>query len=307
MRLFHLLASHDTDSRTGVPRWSGLFRDVFPETFNVTPGTVDAIEWREGDVCVTDNHLSLLVPDSVRTVVAHHGCAPYHYAVDPSWRNVETLRMAADQRLMFLRPNRVYVAPSSWVADRFAEVRQKDPKGPLTPTWIVPYWVPMIPRVDNRKFDRAWAGPGPDDWYKYEVPRRGVVIGDWRTANKGRDLWREVAALAPEFEFRQLDFDGDAARRLAYQAADAYLCLSLSEGGSLAMCDAEAASLPIVSTACGNVREFEPYVTEREPEKIAAVLRVALLNGRQRPSFYETWTREKFVGAWRRVIEEARR
>jgi len=303
MRLFHLLASHDPARPTGVNRFSGYFKRAFPEVLNVTPGTVGAIEWRDGDVVVTDNHLSLLVPDSVRTIVVHHGCAATHYERDFAWRNAETLAMVNAQREMLSRPNRFFVAPSEWVADEFGKIagwtrdakRRVDRKG-YEPT-IIPHFVEFI----------GIAGPG-------QLPGvKPVIIGDWRTLNKGSGVIDKYREECPQYEFRQLDFDptNDAARQEFYRSADAYLCLSLSEGAPYSVADAEAASLPIVSTICGNVCEFPQddfyiiqnrFSSEHGVEEGVNAIRAALENGRRTPSFYESWDFTKWQAAWRRVI-----
>src|SRR5262249_42632620 len=98
-------------------------------------------------------------------------------------------------------------------------------------------------------------------------------------------------------------------RAQAYQSADVYLCLSLSEGGSFAMCDAEAAVLPIVSTDVGNYREFEPVVIRWQERDDPLVVRLAIeraLDEKRRPSFYESWTLKCWTEAWAELIARAR-
>lgn len=281
-RLFHLLSSHDPEARTGVPRFSAYFEIAFQEVFNITPGVVGAVEWRKGDVCVTDNHLGMLLPPEVRAIVVHHGCASYHYEVDAAWRNAETERMVADQLAILKRPNTRFVAPSAWVRDRFREIA---PMG-YAPT-VIPHWVPLIDERRNCNFGKP------------------VIIGDWRTANKGLGVIDRLRVKMPRYEFRQLDFDGDEARRATYRQADAYLCLSLSEGAPYAVADAEAASLPIVTTEVGNVHEFAGcrVIADRENvEQIGDALGAALANGRTMPSFFAEWTFKKWREAWEAVL-----
>lgn len=287
MRIFHLLASHDV-APTGVPRFGAYFKLAFPDVLNVTPGMIQFVDFVDGDVVVTDNHLSLLVPDHVRCVVVHHGCAPYHYSVDAAWRNDNTARIAEDQRAMFGRPNRVYVAPSRWVADRFREIA---PAGYLP--WLIPHWVPVIEQRE-RRFGSRSTGCKP------------VVIGDWRSPNKGSDVIAAIRRACPEYQFRQLAFaaDDDAEREDFYRIADCYLCLSLSEGAPYSVADAEAAGLPIVTTECGNVREFSTCWhgnAMRDPENAASAIRASMEVPRG-PSFYRDYTFEKWRSEWHRVI-----
>lgn len=293
MTLFHLLAEHwGEGKRTGVPRFSRDFQRAFPHVENVTPADIGRLreEWalgQVGDIVVTDNHLAMLVPDHVTCVVVHHGCAPYHYSVDPGWRNPTTLEMATQQRRVLARPNTLFVAPSQWVWDRFAEIAT-----PFYRASILPHWV--------EKIEGFGCGVGT------------VVIGDWRNENKGAGVIGAIRAACPEYEFRQLDFDprDDAARRSAYLCANAYLCLSLSEGAPYSVADAEAASLPIITTPCGNVKDFPgvTVITEHErntqPLVVGRMIASALATPRP-PSFYDTFTFGWWRGCWRAVLSRA--
>jgi hypothetical protein len=270
-----------------VPRFSQYFREAFPGVFNITPGVSGAVSWREDDVCVTDNHLSIHVPSRVQTIVVHHGCAPYHYEVDESWRSPGTEQIATAQRLMFHKPNRIFVAPSLWIANIFKRYAPAS-YVPL----VLPHWVPLI-----KSKERTLEGRLP------------VVVGDWRNANKGKDLIDSIRRSAPEIEFRQLDFDGADAREKFYRNADAYLCLSLSEGAPYSVADAEAASLPIVTTEVGNVYEFEDCwrIENRESvENVVGMVRGALEDWNKRgPSYFEKHNFEAWKAAWQVVIDEA--
>lgn len=282
MRLIHLLRSHDSGARTGVPRFSRYFKLVFPDAINITLKDLP-MNWQDGDIVVTDNDLSLRVPGRVPCVVVHHGCAPYHYEVDPEWRTPATEQIATAQRLMFHIPNHVYVAPSQWVADAF---RRFAPQGydPL----LLPHWAPVIEQMDRSKNEKP------------------VVIGDWRNWNKGKHVVDALRQRAPEIEFRQLDFDGDAARDAFYRNADAYLCLSLSEGAPYAVADAEAASLPVITTETGNVHEFgDCYVIadRTDADAVVATVKLALASGRG-PSYFAKHDFEAWSAAWRVVVKE---
>ena len=311
MRLFHLLASHDPQSPTGVPRFSGYFKRAFPEVFNITPGTVAAVEFRDDDVIVTDNGLALLCPDNCRVIIVHHGAAHTHYDRDESWRNATTRALVHDQRAMFNKPNVRFVAPSRWVADRFREIA---PAG-YAPT-IIPHWVPVIERPG---FMLEPGGPKPVDRKAAEciaaimgtraTNPKPVVIGDWRNPNKGSEVIAAIRAACPEYQFRQLAFaaDDQAEREEFYRQADCYLCLSLSEGAPYSVADAEAAGLPIVTTPVGNVHEFTEaaVITERErneqPGVVGRLIARALAVPRG-PSFYSTYSLADWRAKWREVI-----
>lgn len=282
--IYHFLASHDQSARTGVPRFSGYFQKAFPDVVNITPRRIP--EFTDEDVVVTDNHLSLMIPERVHCVVVHHGCAPYHYEVDEGWRCATTEHMAVAQRLMFHKRGRIFVAPSKWVQDRFSELTTQKHD-----SVVLPHWVPLIPEAG--------------------VVERGLVIGDWRNWNKGAEAIKLIRlAMNGEAEFLQLDFDGDDARRSFYQKADAYLCLSLSEGAPYSVMDAEAAGLPIASTVTGNIEEFSwaHRIKNREnTEEVCEAVRAALENRPKRPeSFFVKHSFEEWKKAWQVVIDAAR-
>jgi hypothetical protein len=280
--IYHFLAqTWEEGCRTGVGRFDRYLRMVFPEMASVSrlPGTL-----RPHDVVVTDNHLSLDVPETSPCIVVHHGCALYHYAVDPEWRTLATEKMANDQRAMFRRTNRLYVAPSRWVADRFREIAGDG----YAPTMLPP-WVPLIERKPHKG--------------------KPVIIGDWRTFNKGRDHWQQIAHLCPGFDFRPLSFSDDAGRIEAYSTADAYLCLSLSEGFSYALADAEAAGLGIASTITGAVHEFSSIARINDRDDFDVVTHAVRNAARPRraPSFYADYSFERWANNWQALVGEAQR
>jgi glycosyltransferase involved in cell wall biosynthesis len=98
-----------------------------------------------------------------------------------------------------------------------------------------------------------------------------------------------------------------AERKSVYGAADAYLCLSLSEGGSFSVSDAEASSLPLVMTDVGNYLEYSSsYVLPwQKRDDVVLVLELVdrALAERRGPSFFDDWTIERWSAAWRTTLE----
>jgi glycosyltransferase involved in cell wall biosynthesis len=232
-------------------------------------------------VVITANETALLIPNNVRTVVVHHGCAQTHYERDTDWQTRKNRAICRAQRRMYDQPNRTFVAVARWTADEFS--RHYDVPSAV----VIPAWVEPIPR-------------------KSVARGRPIVLGDWRNTNKGRDVIPKLAAAMPKVEFRQLKctYDTRAAR---YAEASCYLCLSLSEGGSLAVSDAEAAGLPIVTTDVGNVREYSAsYVISWQERADVATVTAAInraLSGPRGPSFFDTWTEDRWRGAWQELID----
>jgi hypothetical protein len=273
---------------TGVCRADATLRRAIPGLQSVTLLPVLKPE----DIVITDNHLSLDVPDETKTIVVHRGCAATHYERgcaathyerDPAWRTVQSAWMVKAQKIMFECPNRTYIAPSSWVANEFRRhlhCLDHDPK--IIPNWVDP--IDPLPKTGKPK-----------------------VIGDWRDFNKGRGIWNKLAERYPQWEFQPLQFRDNEGRRKQYGEASLYLCLSLSEGGAHSVCDAEAAELPIVTTNIGNYLEFDDCEVIRWQEReninlLAEAIDRKLRAGRSKPSFYAEYSFERWVEDWQRVI-----
>lgn len=225
-------ARYEDGAWTGVPRFDHDLRKVFPDMQSVTtlPKDLDPGE----DLVITDNHLSVDVPDNVKTIVVHHGCALTHWERDSGWRGPQTAELVRKQEEMFRRPNRIFVAPSEWVRREFIR-HYKLPENYAT---VIPHHVKPFGPIPARS-DRS----------------RPVVIGDWRTQNKGSLLIKRIQEAAPDFEFRQLKCTPET-RQQFYLDGDIYLCLSLSEGAPYAVADAEACGMRIVSSNVGYCHEF---------------------------------------------------
>lgn len=266
---------------TGVCRFDMMLRRVFPGLVSVS-GSCPELGPR--DLVITDNHLSLKVPPEVSTLVVNHGCASTHYDRDPQWRTAAARQLVDWQRRMFRLPNRHWIAPSAWVAEAFEQI------APGRRTEVIPHWVDPI-----------------DPLPKAGKPK---IIGDWRDWNKGADHWRHLAEQCPDWDFRPLDFRDDAGKRRQYGEASLYLCLSVSEGGSYAMCDAEAAGLPIVTTDVGNYREFAdceviPWRKRGDLELVTAAIKRKLEQGRRQPSYYSSYSIQDWAERWRAVVADA--
>jgi glycosyltransferase involved in cell wall biosynthesis len=154
--------------------------------------------------------------------------------------------------------------------------------------YVIPHWVDSIP----------------------SLPKSGKpkIIGDWRDNNKGSGIWRALAERCPQWEFQPLNFRTDEGRRKQYGEASLYLCLSLSEGGPYAVCDAEAAELPIITTDVGNYLEFKDcevisWRNRGNPEIVIEAIGRKLSMGRGKPSYYQEYTFDRWAGLWREISE----
>jgi glycosyltransferase involved in cell wall biosynthesis len=273
---------------SGVPRFDWELRRALPEVVSVntklkTRAWLRWLAWREPDaIVITGNETSLLVPETLRTVVLHHGCAQTHFDRDPAWRNAMERSFCKAQRDMYCVANRWFVSSALWTAQQFSQHHG------VALARILPSWVETIAR------------PGASN-------ARPVVLGDFRTANKGSEVVEKLSVAIPQVEFRLLRCTYDK-RKDVYGNADAYLCLSLSEGGSFSVSDAEATSLPLITTDVGNYLEYTssrviPWQKREDVAAVASEVEQALVAPRG-PSFFESWTFDKWRQAWRTLLEE---
>jgi hypothetical protein len=267
---------------TGISRWDFMLRRIFPGLASVTKCPAGL---RPGeDIVIAPNHLSLLVPVEVKTVVPLQGSAPTHFARDKAWRTPETAKMTRQQILMFSVNNRTFVAPSAFMVKRFRA--DCGLNGHFNPPVIV-NWVDPIPRLER-------AG-------------KPKIIGDWRDHNKGASAVRKLAAACPQWDFEPLNYQDEAGRLRRYGEASLYLCLSLSEGSPYSVCDAEAAALPIVTTDVGNYLEFQDaevlsYAYRDSVGLVASAIERKLRVGRRLPSYFESYTFDRWRSDWARAI-----
>jgi hypothetical protein len=174
------------------------------------------------------------------------------------------------------------LSAARWTAEQFSRHHGV----PLAP--VLPSWVESIAHQGKRN-------------------ARPIVLGDFRTFNKGSEVVAKLSAARPTLEFRDLRCNYEQ-RMAVYAAADAYLCLSLSEGGSFAVSDAEATTLPLVMTDVGNHLEYEAsyLIPWQRRDDVPFVLEQVdrALSLPRGPSFFESWTFDKWRAAWREKVEE---
>lgn len=267
---------------SGIPRLDFQLRRIIPGLKSVA-GYPPRLS--EGDIVIAPNHLSLRVPQGIRTIIMLQGTAATHYERDPEWRTRETMEMVIAQGQMFGLPNRTFMAPGAWVVGEFK--RNCGLNGSFNPPVIV-----------------NWADPIP----QLPKPGKPKILGNWKDPNKGSLVWRKLQARRPDWEFVPLGFRDLEQKRRMYGEASLYLCLSLSEGGPYSVADAEAAELPIVTTDVGNYLEFDdcmviPWQERDNVELVIAAIEQKLRIGRRKPSYFKNYTFDCWKRYWEKLIQ----
>lgn len=285
MRIWHLVdGPFKRGLFTGVPRFDHELRVVFTgmETVNYLPSEFNP----KFDVVIAEDHKSIEVPEETKTIVVNHTCARVKYDLDKSWRKDRTKEILNDQERMFYLRNRTYVASSGWLLEQFSRHHGL----PVNYGMILPNWVHKINRPPIRRRNT----------------HRYVIIGDWRTPGSGSLIIEKMRRKYPEFDFKQLKCT-HIARQREFSEADAYICLSKSEGSSYTLADAEAADLPIVSTPTGNIYEFQyDKILDINKldnlEHISSQIHNAIIDGKNGQSYYSSYRFNEWANAWKNII-----
>ena len=93
LKIVHYCSSSYTlGSYGGVSRFDYQLSLVFPNRKFIQDGNISELLYylyqNNDAIVITDNQLSLEVPNDIKTLVVHHGCAKYNYLMnnhDYSW------------------------------------------------------------------------------------------------------------------------------------------------------------------------------------------------------------------------------
>tara|TARA_Y100000741_G_C18261237_1_gene560595 strand:- start:2805 stop:3710 length:906 start_codon:yes stop_codon:yes gene_type:complete len=272
---------------SGVPRFDWELRKVFSNLVSLSDCFYSrlylfylSLFFSSKTVVITCNELSLAVPKKLNTIVVHHGIAQTHFDRDEQWRDSEAQLFCHAQEKMYKLPNRIFVSPSMWCATEFSNHYN------VKTACVIPHWVEPIKKdpIDTTK--------------------KPIILGDWRSYNKGDYLIDTLKERMPHVEFLQLKCTYYT-RMHFYKRASGYLSLSLSEGANYSMADAESAKIPILSTDVGLAYEFNCNIIswkDRDNIDLLENKLTQLLTQSKSSSFYDTWTFDDWSDAWKKVV-----
>ena len=193
-------------------------------------------------IVITDNHLACDVSNKWETFLVHHGVALTHAirepTWDPYWRN---LCCSGQDRMLYYRntKNTKIISTSKFCTDEFTKHYGEEYKK------FTRIDIPHSSELDENKRKEKWND-------------KPVVLGNWSTNNKGREVVRSLQLEQADIIFQNLDvkYQGNIEEFLKnkqkqYLNSDIFLQLSLSEGNSFATLDALMMGMPIVATNVG--------------------------------------------------------
>lgn len=245
-------ASYSTGSIGGVARFDDHIRRAFPERIFIQSSCKSKLEdylRRNPDtIVITDNQWACHVPRNIRTIIFHHGSAR------TSWeRNHKNGKKNGFYR--------VYVEPQERM------LTYRDPCNTIIASistacteYFTNYYTERYTRFE--RYDIFHTSEFSESEFKTRFNTSPVVLGNWLTANKGKNVIPALRSSANEFKFVQLNIrpTGLGAKEIdrftwqkqsIYNNADIFLQISNSEGNSYASLDALICGLPIVASNVG--------------------------------------------------------
>lgn len=233
----------------GVARYDTQLHLVFPNrVFFKGPEEkdkmLDFLIKCDNPIIITDNHLACDIPNNYKCILVHHVVAKTHAIRDPSWNKYwrDLCCKGQEKMLNYRSPdNTIIISISQFCTDEFLK-----------------YFPEVYPKFKNIKL--LHSSEMDDNIFKTKFNTKPVVLGNWKSVNKGSNIVNKLQSKTDKFIFKKLDISKNKDENLInfnkkkqniYLQSDIYLQISLSEGNSYATLDALLNGLVVVSTNVG--------------------------------------------------------
>ena len=194
-------------------------------------------------IIITDNHLSLDIPNNYPIILVHHGSALTHAEREPTWNKYwkDLCCNGQIKMLSYRKPNNTtIVSISEFCIDEFTK-----------------YFPKTYPLFKNIKI--LHSTELDENLYKKKFNKNPVILGNWSCINKGKKSISIIDNKLKNMRFKQLNVrinNGDIDRfnkekQIIYCTSDMFLQLSTSEGNSYATLDALLCGLVVISSNVG--------------------------------------------------------
>lgn len=199
---------------------------------------------------ITDNHLSIDIPNTYDVLLVHHGCAMTTSIRNPEWEEPWKSLCTTGQNKMLdfrdVKKTKIISISQSCTDDFIHYYGEK-----------------------YNKFNRVTilhSSELDESEYKTKFNNNPIVLGNWVGLKKGQRLIQNLKENIKNFTFQQLSVNIDSRginsfnkrKQDIYLKADIFLQISNSEGNSYATLDALLCGLPIVSSNVGLFYEDVP-------------------------------------------------
>ena len=240
--------SYDIGDYGGVARYDHHFKLTFPSRrFFAGPRQRDQmlayLSECKSPIVITDNHLSLDIPNKYPVLLVHHGCAKVHALREPGWSPYwrDLCCNGQDKMLDHRDPAMTkIISISQFCTDSFME-----------------HYGTKYSKF--RRLDVLHSSELPQGTYKRRFHRFPIVLGNWSTPNKGRMAmsalvksikWLRFAQLSVKIQNNNID-NFNIVKQGIYCNSDMFLQLSTCEGNSYATLDALLCGLVVIATDVG--------------------------------------------------------
>jgi len=195
-------------------------------------------------IIITDNHLAIDIPNIYPIILVHHGVAKTHAIREPEWDKYwkDLCCNGQEKMLSFRDPDKTWIISiSQFCYDEFYK-----------------YYPLLYPKFKNFKIFHS--SELEEDNFKTKFNQKGIILGNWKTNNKGKDLIPKLKTLLNQFEFIDLNVSLEKKDTLKtfnnrkqniYLNSDMFLQISLCEGFSYSALDALMNGLVVISTDVG--------------------------------------------------------
>jgi len=246
--IHYCCGSYDQGLYGGVERYDYQIKLAFPNRiFFQGPQQKNKmlhfLEKCDKPIVITDNHLSMDIPNKYPLILVHHGSALTHAEREPTWNKYWKNLCCNGQikMLKYRKPNNTYIISiSEFCTYEFTK-----------------YFPKIYPLFKNIKI--LHSTELNEDMYKKRFNNKPIILGNWPCINKGKKSISILSNKLQNIRFKQLNVkikNGDIDRfnkekQTIYCTSDMFLQLSLCEGNSYSALDALLCGLVVISSNVG--------------------------------------------------------
>ena len=234
----------------GVARYETQIKMIFPHRKYFNPNQkANMINYlhsicNQNPIVITDNHLACDIPNIFHTILVHHGIALTHREREKTWNHPLALVCCNGQKKMLFDRNPLnthIVSISQFCTDEFT--RHYPERYPLFPNTKI---------LHSSEFN--------EEQYKMQFNNCPIVLGNWGTITKGKNIIPKLQQNLQNFVFQTLSIKPNVKESIEsfnirkqkmYLDSDIFLQISSHEGNSYASLDALLCGLIVIATNVG--------------------------------------------------------
>ena len=253
-KIIHFCASsYQTGSVGGVARFDDHIKRAFPQRIHFSQRQIremyNYLNKNRDAIVITDNQLSVHVPNQIKTIIFHHGCGK------TTWeRNYKNEKGGLGFYKNYVEPQQrmlTYRNPKNTIIATTSTACTED---------FTRYYGDKYTQFD--RYDMFHTSEFDESKYKTRFNKNPVVLGNWLNKKKGAEILPTLKSNIKDFTFKQLNIypaslsesdlqDFTHKKQEIYNNADIFLQISNSEGTPYATLDALICGLPIVASNVG--------------------------------------------------------